>query len=348
MKRAHLILCASLAIASLGAQGCYRTAQLDVVRPASLNAAPYGNNFEVLPVEGDPSAGERIRQALRQRITESLNRAITLSETGGAIAIQAAIRRLELNVNDERANGTCSHTERVNGRDVNRSHTCTNITRIGTLSAQVELRVFVTNNQQVIFTRTYDATQVTRVRGREGPYRADFIALGNIDPIPLRDAALDEIVERFARVILPWRDTVELNFEGCDGDARCTQAYDRVQQRDLQGAEQLVTQVIGADGAPVPEQQRVRVGEAYYNRAMVRLIRGLYGGAYLDLQHAIQLLPDREGYRTRYQQLEQLARDQDAMRQQQGIDETPGAGSNGTNGATGAAGTTQPVIAPSM
>ena len=345
MKPAHWILSASVALASLGAQGCYRTAQLDVVRPASLNAAPYGNNFEVLPIEGDPSAGERIRAALRQRIAESLNRAITLSETGGAIAIQGAIRQLEMHVNDERASATCSHTERVNGRDVSRQHACTNITRTATLSAQVELRVYVANNQQVLFTRTYDATETTRVRGREGPYRADFIALANIDPIPLRDAALDEIVERFARVILPWRDTVELNFEGCDGDARCAQAYDRVRQRDLAGAEQLVTQVIGAEGAPVAAQQRVRVGEAFYNRAMVRLIRGAYGGAYIDLQHAIQLLPDREGFRARYQQLEQLARDQDAMRQQQGIDETPGASSGGEPSDAGAS---PPVLGQPM
>ncbi len=314
-------MCVLLAT-TMASQACYRTAQLDVVRPAMINAAPYGNTYEVRNVDGDPQAAEHIRSELRARIVASLNRGLSLAETNGALALVGNIRRLEYSENDTRTDATCSHTETVDGREERRENPCVNVARNGEVQAQIEFRVFVVATQQVLFTRTYDATRSTRVNGREGPYRTDNIALRPIDQGPLRNGAIDEIVGRFARVILPWMDTVELNFEGCDGDARCGQAYEAVQQRNLEGAERLVTAVVGQDGATVPDAQRARVGEALYNRAMIRMIRGLYGGAFIDLQRAIELLPQRQGFRTRYQQLEQLARDQDALREQQGVTDT--------------------------
>ncbi len=316
-----LISCVALAAA--GAPGCYRTAQLDIVRPAMLNGAPYGNTYDVRPVEGDPEAGEQIRANLRARIVNSLNRAIVLLETGGSIAVQANVRSVAYNENETRAEATCSHTERVGGRDVSRNHPCTSLVRTGELRAQVEFRVLVAATNHVLFSRSYDSARTRRVTGRVGPYPADTVAMVAIDPVALRAEALDDVVAQFAPVILPWRDTVEVNFEGCDGDARCTQAYEAVQQRALEPAEQLVTQVIGQEGAPVAEAQRVRVGEAYYNRAMVRMLRGTYGGAFIDLQRAIELQPQRDTFRQRYRQLEQLARDQEALREQHGVSETP-------------------------
>jgi hypothetical protein len=131
-----LISCVVLA-AVAGAPGCYRTAQLDIVRPAMLNGAPYGNTYDVRPVEGDPEAGEQIRANLRARIVNSLNRAIVLLETGGSIAVQANVRSVAYNENETRAEATCSHTERVGGRDVSRNHPCTSLVRTGELRAQV-------------------------------------------------------------------------------------------------------------------------------------------------------------------------------------------------------------------
>ncbi|MFO0559099.1 MAG: hypothetical protein U0269_13880 [Polyangiales bacterium] len=338
----RLISWALLGASLLPTQACYRTAQLDVVRPALINAAPFGNSYEVRPSEGDVQAGEQIRSGLRARIVASLNRGITLVEANGGLAVQANIRRLEYAEHDARTEARCSHSETVDGQQVQREHPCTNIARTGELQAQVEFRVIVSATQHVLFSRTYESARSTVVRGREGPYPADRVALSVIDPRPLRAQAIDDVVASFAPVILPWMDTVELNFEGCDGDARCTRAYELVQQRNLEGAEQLVTQVAGADGAQIPQGQRVRVGEALYNRAMIRMLRGVYGGAFIDLQRAIELVPDREGFRQRSRQLEQLARDQDSLREQQGVTEINA--QSGTSGGEGSPvlGTPQP------
>ncbi len=325
---ARWVAAALLASLSSGT-GCARIARLDIVRPALLNAAPFGNTYQVHAFEGDVESVVYVQSRLRQRIANSLNRSIALVEAQGGLVFVGAIPRVEYSQSETRNNVRCTHRERVNGRERNVDHTCTEITRIGVVETQVEFRIVQGSTGQVLATRVYDSSESVRVRGRIGPYASDFIPFPLIDQRALRDGALEDAVERFSRVILPWRDHLELNFEGCAGEARCTQGFDAVQAGRLDVAEALFTAVVGDDTSPVAEQQRERVGEAHYNRAMVRTIQNNYIGASADLQRAIGLLPQRDVYRARLHELEILARDQQLLRQQLAQPAQPAAVSGG-------------------
>jgi hypothetical protein len=310
----------SLAVTSLLAMGgCARTAQLEVLRPALINASAFGNSFEVRGFQGDPQAAMQVQSSLRARIASSLNHAITLVMANGGLAVQGVITRFDYHQEEQRRSDTCSHTETTNGQERSVNHPCTTITISGIVNAGVSFTVLAPATGQVIFSREYSAQTRGEMTRREGPYPQDNVIRGQINVSELQHNSLEQTVDQFARVILPWRDTVEVTFEGCAGDGRCTQAYDAVQAQRLDVAEQILTTVTGADGAPVSEQDRNRVSEAIFNRAMVRMLRGNYGAAFIDLQRAIELRPDKEEWRGRFQQLEQLARDQETMRAQQGL-----------------------------
>lgn len=321
-------LAAALAVGALlsSATGCARVARLDIVRPALINAAQFGNTYQVHAFEGDVESVLYVQSALRNRIANSLNRSIALVEVQGGLVFMGSIPRVEYFQRDVVRDARCTHRERVNGRDRDVEHRCVEITRIGEVQTRVEFRIVQGSTGQVLATRVYDSAESVRVRGRTGPYGADFIPFPIIDQRALRDGALEDAIERFSRVILPWRDQLELNFEGCAGDGRCGQGYEAVRANNLEAAESLFTSVVGDDNAPVAEQQRERVGEAHYNRAMVRTIRGNYMGASADLQLAIGLLPGRALYRARLRELEFFARDQELLRQQMASPAAPSGG----------------------
>jgi hypothetical protein len=326
-----------------------RAAELSVVRPAVINAAPFGNRYEVREFDGDPVASAYIGRALRARIVQSLNRSIVLVEQGGGLAISGSIGRLEYGEREERARATCSRTEgtsntqrtdtsfswgqaasgsRTEGTSNTQrtvSYECTRPVRVGTLAALVEFRVTVTGSGEVIFARSFETSRTARIEGLPGAVSVSPNE-GTIDAGALRDDALEELVERFSRVILPWRQTVEVTFETCDGDARCDQGYQAVQAQRLDVADALFTRVLEADRGAVAAEQRTRIADAYYNRAMVRMIQGQFGPAFMDLQRALQLDPQRELFQQRFQLLENLARDQEALRQQVGV-QPPSSGS---------------------
>jgi tetratricopeptide (TPR) repeat protein len=314
MHRSWWLVLVMLCCASACAR---RTAELSVVRPALINAAPFGNQYEVRAFDGDPVAAAFIGRALRARIVQSLNRSIVLVEQGGGLAISGEIGRLEYSEREERERATCYRTEGSGSSQQTVSYACTRPVRVGTLAALVEFRVAVASSGQVLFARAYEASRSARVEGAPGAITVSPEAV-TLDARAMRDDALEELVERFSRVILPWRQTVEVTFEPCDGDARCDQGYQAVQAQRLDVADALFTRVLEADRGAVAHEQRTRVADAYYNRAMVRLIQGQFGPAFMDLQRALQLDPQRELFRQRFQLLENLARDQEALRQQVG------------------------------
>ena len=127
------------------------------------------------------------------------------------------------------------------------------------------------------------------------------------------------LVDHFARVILPWQESVTVEFEDCNGDARCRQGYDLVQAGNLAGAEPLFTQVIGAyqnAAMPVPPNEAEKIGEAFYNRGLTRSYLGQYARAVADLTRAISLRPDESDWQQELQSAQRMSQDQEALRQQ--------------------------------
>ena len=120
-------------------------------------------------------------------------------------------------------------------------------------------------------------------------------------------------------MILPWQESVTVEFEDCNGDARCRQGYDLVQAGNLAGAEPIFTQVIGAyqnAAMPVPPNESEKIGEAFYNRGLTRSYLGQYARAVADLTRAISLRPDETDWQQELQSAQQMSHDQEALRQQ--------------------------------
>ncbi len=311
----------------LGAStACARTATFNVVRPAMLNAAAVGNTMTVGPIAAPnpmhlPAAAE-ISAAIQGRIANSLNRSIRLMPAGGGVVITGAVLANDYSETMERNARTCSRqvqTGTQNGMPQYRTDTypCTDLRRVGTGVSRIQFQVTHGQEGTVIFDQTYDFAQQTVTTGITSSYENQTPAYINPDAVTAQARAVN--VERFARVILPWQEQVTVAFEDCDGDQRCRQGYDLVQAGNLEGAEPLFTQVIGQyapAGSTVPPNEAEKIGEAFYNRGLTREYLGRYTQAVADITRAMQLRPDESDWQHELESAQQMARDQEALRQQ--------------------------------
>lgn len=315
-----------LLLALLAPAACSRTATFNVVRPAILNASAVGNTMTVGPIAAPnpihlPAAAD-ISAQLQHRIANSLNRSIRLVAAGGGVVITGAVLANDYAETMERNNRVCSRQVQsgtANGVPQYRTDTyaCVDLRRVGTGVSRVQFQITHGSDGTVFFDQVYEFRQQEVTTGVMSSYENRTPAY--INPDALTAAARAVNIEHFARVILPWQEQVTVVFEDCNGDARCRQGYDLVQQGNLEAAEPLFTQVIGdADraGAAVPASESERIGEAFFNRGLTREYLGRYTQAVADLQRAMQLRPDESDWQTQLEEAQQMARDQEALRQQ--------------------------------
>lgn len=307
--------------------GCARTATFAVTRPAMLNAAAVGNTMSVGGVAAptgmpqDLQAAGEIVADLTGRISRSLNPSIRLLASGGGVVVTGAVLGNQYAENIEQNAGTCTRQVPyyANGRQQYRSesYACTNLRRVGTASARLQFQVTHGTSQEALFDRTYEDTATTATTGVYSPYeRRDP---PGIDGAGMLHNLRANLVDHFARVILPWQESVTVEFEDCNGDARCRQGYDLVQAGNLAGAEPLFAQVIGAyqnAAMPVPPNEAEKIGEAFYNRGLTRSYLGQYARAVADLTRAISLRPDESDWQQELQSAQRMSQDQEALRQQ--------------------------------
>ncbi|UJR86169.1 Hypothetical protein I5071_82510 [Sandaracinus amylolyticus] len=302
------------------AVGCGSRARFEVVRPALLDASQVGNTFSVQPFNGvDPNAAYQVQTMLQQRIANSLNPAIRLLAAGGGIIVTGDVMDFSYREDFSTAQTTCSRSVQytdANGRQQTRTenYPCVQTTRWGNASASVRFVVMVANTGQVVFDRTYqDALQssTSATNGRPAP----------IDGRGMLESMIGSFVGQFARVILPWPDTVEVAFTDCGGADGCGQAFDLVRAGNLQGAEQVYTQILGpyddASAQLNPEDADI-VSKTLFNRGVIRAYTGSYELGMQDLQRAIAIRPGEQQWQEELAQIEQLAAEQEALASQMG------------------------------
>ena len=316
-RRALVALGLFLAIASAG---CATRARFEVVRPALLDASQVGNTFSVQPFGGvDASAAYQIQAMLEQRITSSLNPAIRLLAGGGGIIVTGDVVDFAYAEEFSSQEATCSRQVQYTdayGRTQTRSenYRCVQTTRWGRASAGVRFVVMIAASGQVVFDRTYqDASQTSTSAydGRPAP----------IDGRYMLDRMVNGFVAEFARVILPWPETVEVAFTGCGGADGCGEAFDRVRSGNLQSAEQIYTQILGPyddPSAPLNPEDADIVSETLFNRGIIRAYTGSYELGIQDLTRAVEIRPGEERWRAELAQIEQLAAEQEALQSQMG------------------------------
>jgi hypothetical protein len=310
--------------------GCVsRTATFRVTRPAMLNAAEVGNTMTVAGVTTNnpaylPAAAEIVAE-LQGRITNSLNRSIRLVAQGGGVIISGTVLANDYLEELNRVPRVCSRQVAVgvrNGITQYRTDTypCTDLVRVGTGLSRIRFTLTNGRSNQVIFDQVYEFSQRATTTGIASAYE-------NRPPLPIDGDMLVRQaravnVEHFAHVILPWQEDVTVEFEDCNGDERCRQGFELVRAGNLEAAEPLFTAVIGpytAAGSAVPPNETERVGEAFFNRGLVRTYLGRYTLAVADFTRAIALRPGEEDWTAQLQDAQRQARDQEALRQQGAI-----------------------------
>ncbi|MEZ4392446.1 MAG: tetratricopeptide repeat protein [Polyangiales bacterium] len=331
MKRNSFSRYALLGAMAMGAalsSGCARrTATFTVTRPAMVNAAAVGNTMQVAGIAAptglpqDIQAAAEIVSNLTQRISNSLNRSIRLVTQGGGITIGGMIVANQYSERIERSNRTCTRSVPYRSGNTTQyrteSYQCTDLRRIGQAVVRLQFTITRGADNAVIFDQTYEDAANVVTTGIRSPYESR-------DPNPIDGMGLlfntrNTLVEHFAHVILPWNENVTVTFEDCDGDALCTQAYQQVQANNLAGAEALYTQLLTPFANPaqaVPGNMAEKVGEALYNRGLVRMYLGRYSTAVADITRAIALRPDESDWQQNLEEAQRMSRDQEALRQQ--------------------------------
>jgi hypothetical protein len=308
------LLAAVAALALTGGAGCASTVTFAVVRPALMNLSPSGNTISVGQIQpnGQPEAAADVAADLQQRIAGSLNPSIRLLPDGAGVTVDGSIVEDSYEQHYETVSQTCTRTV-DDGTDSNgnaQSHTesydCSYDILVGNATSQIRLRVVEGGGaHRVIFDQGY--TQTARVNSPNA-----------LDVQKVRHGVRDLSVEQFAKVILPWQDIVTERFKDCDGETLCKQGFAATKKGDLVTADGLFSQVIGgyANGAVVPSTLTKRIGEAYYDRAVVRAHQERYEEAVSDMQVAIKLQPKRPKWPNEMESVKQMARDKMALRAQ--------------------------------
>lgn len=327
-KLAKYALLGAMALGMAFGSGCARrTATFTVTRPAMMNAAAVGNTMQVAGIAAptglpqDVQAAAEIVADLSNRITNSLNRSIRLVTQGGGITIGGMVVANNYAERIERNTRTCTRSVpyRVGNTTQYRteSYQCTDLRRIGQAVVRLQFNITRGADNAVIFDQTYEDTGNVVTTGIQSPYETRYP--DPIDGMALLHNVRRGLVEDFAHVILPWNENVTVRFEDCDGEAACRQGYDQVQAGNLAGAETLFGQVVGQFQNPsqqVPANLAEKIGEALYNRGLVRMYLGRYAQAVADITRAIALRPDEEDWQQNLQEAQRMARDQEALRQQ--------------------------------
>ena len=298
----------------LGTGCAARTVEFSITRPALLNLEPAGNTISLGTIDpnGQAEAAAQVTAELRDLIAHSPNPSIHLVASGG-VDVEGSIVADSYSESTETVPATCMQKvddgcDPITGVCSSwhfEDYDCSYNVTTGTGASSIRLRIIAASDHHTILDQTYTSTESIT-----NPSKADAAKL----PPKLRSASVAD----FARVIVPWKDSVSERFKDCDVDSRCKQGLDRVKAHDLPGADAFYTEVIGAyaTGGQVPENEAKRIGEAFYDRGVTRAHEWRYSEAIADMQKAIALQPKRAKWPQELASLQQLARDHQALRDQ--------------------------------
>jgi hypothetical protein len=307
-----------LALALLALVACGSRARFQIVRPAMFDASPYGNTFSVQPFAGvEPTAAYRAQTMIEQRVQTSLNPSIQLLAGGGGVIISGVLMDYSYSEGFNEQYETCYRTEYYRdgaGRQQSRQipYSCVRVTRTGMAHSALRLIVSIAQTGQVVWDRTYEDSQQRSTSAVNG-------TPANIDGGGLLAAMMDAAVEEFSRVILPWPDSVTVSFSDCGHADGCDQAWDLVRANDLPGAEAIYTRILGpyddANSTPSEDDLEI-VADTLFNRGVVRAYSGSYELGLADIQRALSIRAEEDGWRSELSRIEALAAEQDQLRQQ--------------------------------
>lgn len=323
-------------LVALALVGCAHHVRFDVVRPAMLDASEAGNTFDVSMRSGRPDAVADIEGQLRDRFARSLNPSIRLIGQGAAVLVTGDVMRHD--ATSETIAEATSCTRSVPYRDPrtgnmttrSESYPCTTYHRNGTAVVEVRFSIVLVGSNRTIFERAYSRSTSDRATGgtvpghvASGPVYEGSIPYGAQPPMLNFEGwfanARYDIVEEFARIVLPYEDEVDVEFTDCGSAEGCDEAIAALEGGDLEGAERIYTEILRGYDNPViavaPEDMEI-VADTLFNRGIVRAYLGSFEIALEDLNRAVELAPEEDLFRRELANIDALAEESDRLRRQ--------------------------------
>lgn len=232
----------------LGCLSCgTSTVSMMVVRPAVLNAGPYGGTVTVAGFQAfrpDLSMpAEALRMDVAQRVRQSIGGVVRLQDQGGGLVVSGVMLDHGVVYVERNRAGKCTETVTV-VRDGVRSQQAVEracVYHWYDWTARVAVHLRVTDAQgQVMYLRAHSADR------RGNTWERKDVPNPPDDPTAVLAALRAEVAEQLAAVVAPHRVRVDAIFHDCDEPARqaCEAGVKLFAASDYEGAIRAFTDAI--------------------------------------------------------------------------------------------------------
>ena len=316
LKNRHLV---GALIAFVGIlAGCgTTTVRMKVVRPAVINARPYGGMVTVQGIAaGHPDwihVAAQLRQELKQQILGGFGGVVKLTEYGGGLMITGRLQEYGMVLTPERREATCADNVRDPESGITRVVNQPCVMRRNAWSARVTVLMKVTTSTgQVLFLRRIIESSSGRTVERRGG-----APLPDSHRILQRLRAL--VAARMAHIVVPHRATVSAVLYDCPklAEAACQRgAANLARSRYDEAIAEYDRALIQLTGKP--EITRDDLAKVHWNKAIVFKYSRRFDEALAALDQALGLDPGNGTYQRQRREVVR-ARDQHVQLIEQGL-----------------------------
>lgn len=291
MRHLHGILGVLVTLALCAACGT-STVSLVVVRPAVVNARPYGNTVTVAgfqPLRPEfAMPAEALRMELAQRVVASVGGVVRLLDQGAGLLASGALLDHGMVVVERRRSAKCTdavpHVEQGVTVTEHVQRDCLYRWLDWTARVAVHLRV-TTAQGQVVYLRAHAAD-----RSGSTPETRDAPPIPP-DPTVLLGELRAQVADQLAAVLVPHRERVETTFYDCEEPAKqaCEAGVRLFANSEYEGAAAAFTDAIdklARAGLPASQQAK-----AWWDRSLVYQYGRQFDLALADLHKACELDP---------------------------------------------------------
>lgn len=298
----------ALAISALACASCGPSATISVLRPAQLNARPYGGTMTVQNFAGHQRAAKAVVNDLRRRISSTESRFVRYVRNDAGLLIHGDITDYTYRERVERRSETCDHAVGVGRYRSPVSNLCYRYIRIGQAHVAIRFRVTETKNGRLLTELLLEDsfTETTEQENTRPP---------PIDGEILLEQLREDITARFAKVILPWRESVRVRFARCRHTRElCKAATKAAREGNYRRAKRLFRRSLKRHRQlEVAPRQIARL---YWNLSLVHQFSAEFELAHRALDRAIRLDPRNDRYRRERSKLERLEREHSELQRQ--------------------------------
>lgn len=294
-----------------GAAGCATTVTTAVLRPALINAQPYGGTMTVGEFRGDAyewnGIAADIRQRIRERIVGCPNGVVRFMEGGAGLTVYGRVADYTYREAVTEQRDTCTRTEGSGSNRREVRYACVHYTRNGQANVRVIFNV-ADGTGQAIAAKTYELSDSATTRATDQPP-------AGIDGEGMLRGLAYGLTDEFIRVVIPWWDTVDLPFWDCGDAPECTRGIALVQS----GQWEQAIQAFGEAAARIqatPEYDPEDLAEAFWNKALAQQYSNDFAGAVISCSTALQYDPGNSDYAAQLQEIQRSQAEAEALRQQ--------------------------------